>query len=40
MKKMPNKALHLTTYRAGLIDGCCIFRASEAVTEAACLFGR
>jgi hypothetical protein len=39
-EKKANKALHLTTYRAGLFDGCCISRASKAVTEAACLLQR
>jgi hypothetical protein len=38
--KKPNKALHLTTYRAGLGDGCCISRAGGTVTPAACLLGR
>jgi hypothetical protein len=28
-KKMPNKALHLTPYRAGFYDGGCISRASK-----------
>jgi hypothetical protein len=38
--KKPNKALHPTTYRAGLGDGCCISRAGGTVTPAACLVGR
>jgi hypothetical protein len=38
--KKPNKALHPTTYRAGLGDGGCISRAGGTVTPAAYLVGR
>jgi hypothetical protein len=38
--KKSNKALHLTPYRAGLVDGGCTSRASGAVTRFACHLGR
>jgi hypothetical protein len=39
-EKKANKALHLTTYRAGFCDGGCTSRASKAVTGFACHLGR
>jgi hypothetical protein len=39
-EKKANKALHLTTYRAGLDDGSCISRAGGTVTPVASLLQR